>query len=338
MKKQIVAIGLILVICGIGSYFFLPKQKAIKEYTSNLSYMDTYIYIKIYSKDEAKAKSALEKVEALYQDYYELSDRYNHYEGKLNLYDILHNTSIEEYIEIDPKLYEMISYGMEWLEKSGGLLDIRIGNIIDIWKTYRDIGIGIPSMEELTVAKNNVVTDIVLKEGNLIKNNHPNLDLSLIVRGYATEKVGEYLESVGIDEYIINTDGNIKVGSHYNHSTYSIGIEDPNSSTGDIYKVVYGNHISVASSGGYNRYYEYNQKQYHYIIDPNTLFPSNHCKNVTVITNSSIVGDVLSTILFLLPIDEGKTLIEGMDFVEAIWYTNDNIEIKTDGFTRYEMR
>ena len=337
MKKKVIEIVIILFIC-ISIFLLLTKRNAKHEYTSNLSYMDINIYVKFYSSNKKVAKKALETIETLYQDYYELSDPYNHYEGKTNLYDILHNTSKEEYIEIDSRLYEMISYGMELFEKSNGLLDIRMGNVIDIWKTYRDIGIGIPNIEELMVAKNNTITDIVLKEGNLIKNNHPNLDLRIMIRGYATEKVGEYLESIGIDEYIINTDGNIKVGKHYNHSMYSIGIENPDSKIGDIYKIVYGNNMSVVSSGGYHKYYQYNQKQYHSIINPNTLFPPNYCKSVTVLVKDSIVGDALSTALFLLPIEEGIQLVEDMENTEAIWYTNNNTEIKTKGFTKYEIQ
>lgn len=318
--------------------FLLFHQTKKQEYTNNIFYMDTYIYVKIYSDDEDKATSALNKVESLYKNYHELSDRYNHYDGLTNVYDILHTSSKEEYLEIDSELYNMIAYGLEWYEKSNGLLDIRMGNVIDVWKVYRDTESGIPSIEELNVAKANMVKDVELKDGNKILNNHPNIDLGSIAKGYATEKVGEYLESIGITQYIINAGGNVKVGDHYSNSSYSIGIEDPNSSGGDIYKIVYGNNISVITSGGYARYYEYNGKKYHHIIDPNTLFPPEYSKSVTIITDDSVLGDVLSTILFLLPIEEGKELIDDIPNAEAIWYTNDNEIVQTEGIKKYEVQ
>ena len=337
MKKWLITMCLLIIVilCTIGLRF---NQRSQNEYSDNLFYMDTYIYVKIYSDDKEKVIGALKAVDSLYEKYHQLSDRYNHYDGITNIYDLLHTSSKEEYLEIDTELYNMISTGLEWLDKSNGLLDIRMGNVIDIWKAYRDTESGIPSIEELKVAKDNMIKDIVLKDGHFVLNNHPNIDLGAIAKGYATQRVGEYLESIGITKYIINAGGNVKVGKHYSNSSYSIGIEDPNSSTGDIYKVVYGNNINVVTSGGYARYYEYNGKKYHHIINPNTLFPPEYSKSVTVITDDSALGDVLSTILFLLPIDEGKEFIKNMDNVEAVWYTNDNETIQTKGLEKYEIQ
>lgn len=337
MVKKLITI-LLSIIIVLFIVFMLFNRENENEYTDNLFYMDTYIYVKIYNSDENKATEALKKVAALYEKYHKLSDRYNHYDGITNIYDILHNKSNDEYLKIDPELYNMISLGLEWLDKSNGLLDIRIGNIIDIWKVYRDIESGIPSIEELKIAKANMVENIKLKDGNLILNNHPNLDLGSVAKGYATERVGNYLESIGITKYIINAGGNVKVGKHYNNSSYSIGIENPNSSVGDIYKVVYGNNISVVTSGGYARYYEYNGKRYHHIINPNTQFPPEYSKSVTIITEDSTLGDILSTILFLLPIEEGQEFISNFDNVDAIWYTNTNETITTKGIKKYEIQ
>lgn len=337
MVKKLITI-LLSIIIVLFIVFMLFNRENENEYTDNLFYMDTYIYVKIYNSDENKATEALKEVAVLYEKYHKLSDRYNHYDGITNIYDILHNKSNDEYLKIDPELYNMISLGLEWLDKSNGLLDIRIGNIIDIWKVYRDIESGIPSIEELKIAKANMVENIKLKDGNLILNNHPNLDLGSVAKGYATERVGNYLESIGITKYIINAGGNVKVGKHYNNSSYSIGIENPNSSVGDIYKVVYGNNISVVTSGGYARYYEYNGKRYHHIINPNTQFPPEYSKSVTIITEDSTLGDILSTILFLLPIEDGQEFISNFDNVDAIWYTNTNETITTKGIKKYELQ
>jgi thiamine biosynthesis lipoprotein len=64
--------------------------------------------------------------------------------------------------------------------------------------------------------------------------------------------------------------------------------------------------------------------------------PPNYMKSVTVITNDSALGDALSTTLFLMSIEEGKEYIKQFNNVEAIWYTNDNTIIKSDGFDKYE--
>ena len=207
-----------------------------------------------------------------------------------------------------------------------------MGNIIDIWKEYRNDKTGVPDLSQLKEYSNYV--DLILLDDNKILNNHPNLDLGSIAKGYATEMAGRYLESVGIDEYLINAGGNVKVGDAYNKEYYKIGVQSPVIS-GELLTIVNGTNISVVTSGGYERNYVYNGKEYHHIIDPDTLFPSEYLKGVTVISKDSSIGDVLSTILFLMSVEEGQKFIKKYD-VEVIWYTNDNKIIRSEGFSAYE--
>ena len=166
MKRTVISVILLIVVIACFICSFLIKET--KEYTSDLFYMDTYINIRFYTSDSKKATVVLEETEQIYSDYHKLSDRYNAYEGITNLYSILHNKSNNEYLEIDSRLYDMISYGLEWKEKSNGKFDISIGNVIDIWKNYRDIGVGIPNDDELKIAKLNTVSNIELKDEYIV--------------------------------------------------------------------------------------------------------------------------------------------------------------------------
>ena len=58
-------------------------------------------------------------------------------------------------------------------------------------------------------------------------------------------------------------------------------------------------------------------------------------KSVTVVTKNSALGDALSTSLFLMTIEEGLDFIKDFD-AEAIWVTNDNEVIRSEGFSNYE--
>lgn len=330
MKRVLKLIGIILLaslLCILVYLFFNKKE----EYTKNIYYMDTYIYVKIYEANKDKAKDALNKIEQIYKEYHELTDRYNHYDGITNIYDIYHNTLEDDTLTLDSRLYEILEYADSW-HKKYYKLNIKMGNIIDVWKKYRDNKEGIPTKEELT--ENSYIVDLVLLEDNKILNNHPNLDLGSIAKGYVTEVVGDYLESIGIKEYLINAGGNVKVGNSYNKDYYKIGVQSPIES-GELLTIVKGDNISVVTSGGYERNYIYNGITYHHIIDPDTLFPSNYMKGVTVISKDSALGDVLSTILFLMSIEEGQTFIKDYD-VEVIWYTNDDKIIRSENFSNYE--
>ena len=306
---------------------FMLFNRREKEYTKKFFYMDTYIYVKIYTNKDGN--KILNDVENIYKKYHELSDRYNSYDNINNIYYIKNNKEKTKYIKIDKKLYDLIKYGLEY---DSDLIDIGMGNVIDIWKNYRDNGTGLPSIEELKIAKANE-KEIILKDGKIL-NNHPNIDLGCISKGYTTKVVGKYLEKKGITKYLINAGGNVLVGENINNKDYTIGIENPNQKD-DIFTVLKGQNISVVTSGGYERFYEYEGKRYSHIIDPTSLYSPNYMKSVTVINKDSALSDILSTRLFLMSIEEGKDYIDKLDNTEAIWYTNDNKIIYSKGAKKY---
>lgn len=310
---------------------YKSKKNMLQEFSKNIFYMDTYINVKIYSNDKEKSLSALEEVDNLYKMYHQLVDRYNEYE-LTNIYSINNSNSNDDYLNIDNKLYELIEYGLAAYKKTNGLININMGDVIDVWKSYREKGSGVPTITELRNTDIDI-NEIVLKDGKIL-NNNPNIDLGALAKGYVTQKASEYLESIGFDKYLINAGGNVSVGNHYDNDKYKVGVEDPTNEN-DIYSIVKGNNICITSSGDYQRYYEYEGIRYHHIIDPNTLYPSNYTKSVTIITKDCKLGDMLSTTLFLMSIEDGKEFLKEYD-AEAIWYTLDDEIEKTAGFGKYE--
>ncbi len=302
MKKILLILLLLLTGCG--------KQ----EYSKNLFYMDTIINIKLYNVSETKANEAFDYLDKLYQKYEELTDFYdsNSELSKLNN-DVNY--------EISDELLELIKIGYEWDIKTDGLLNINIGNLTKIWHDFRENPVSLPNLDDVKI-------ESLKMENDKILNDKVNIDLGAIVKGYVTEKAGNYLESVGIDYYLINAGGNVKAGKS-NKGYYNIGIASPISN--ETFEVVKDENISVVTSGGYERFYEYNGVMYHHIIDPNTLYPANNMKSVTVIGKDSGLCDILSTTLFLMDIDKGKEFIKDYD-VKVIWFTNENQIIKSDNY------
>lgn len=321
----------LLILFFLFSLIFVIKRP--KVYSKNLLYMDTYINIKINSNKKNNIEKIFKDVEKIYKEYHYLTDKYNQYDKMINVYYINNNKVDDEFLIIDKKLYDIINYSLDWYEKSNGVFDIGFGNVIDIWKKYINDKNGIPSYEELVEAKLNY-KEIVLQSPNKILNNHPNIDLGGIAKGYATDIVGQYLKEQGINDYIINAGGQVLVGEKNNSEKYKIGIKNPDSEGHLI--VVNGSNISVATSGGYERFYEYNGNKYHHIINPTTLYPSNYMKSISVISPYSKLSDVLTTLLFIMPIEDGKKLVDSLPEVEALWYSNDNKIIKSKGFSIYE--
>ena len=179
------------------------------------------------------------------------------------------------------------------------------------------------------------IKNIVLYDDYKILTGNVNLDLGGIAKGYATEVVHHYLKSIGFDQYLINAGGTVLAGVNSDNDKYKVGIQDPNNASDIIATLKLANSI-VTSSGGYERFYEFDGQKYHHILDPNTKMPANYMKSVSVITDDAILGDVLSTTLFLMSVEDGQKFIEQIDNVEAIWYTNDDKMVKSSGISKYE--
>ncbi len=328
MKKVLGIIGVLLIFLFFIIYFIFNKKMDL--YSKDLFYMDTYINVKFYCSDKNKANDIMNEIDNIYREYHELTDRYNSYNIN-NVYFINNNDSSSKDIVLDSRLYDLIKYSYDFGKKTD-LFDINMGGVIDVWKKYRDVGEGIPSIDELKKA--NKKNDIVLLGDNKIKNNHPNIDLGGVSKGYTTQRVGDYLESVGIKYYLINAGGNVLAGSSYNKPYYKIGIQSPDKN--GISYILNSSNLSVVTSGGYERNYEYEGVLYHHIISPKTLFPTNYMKSVTVVSHDSGLSDLLSTTLFLMDVDSGKEFLKEYD-AEAMWILNDNSIVKSEGFSSYEQ-
>lgn len=323
MKKILILFSFILLLCGC--------SKNNESY--NMFYMDTYIEVKIYDINKNDSKEVFSKIDSIYKKYHELSDRYNEYEGVINVYYLNNLLKKNENVEISNELKDLINYGINAYKETDGYINIALGNVIDIWKKYREEGTSVPNTYELMNAGSIDIDDIVLKENNYKKTSNVKLDLGAYAKGYTTEVVGKYLESIGYDKYLINAGGNVKTGNKYKSSKYLIGLEEPFNES-NLYKKVYVQNKSIVTSGSYQRYYEVDGVLYNHIINPKTLMPENYTKSVTVITDDSAYADIMSTYLFLMPIDDGLEYVNNNDLLEAIWY-NDEIYY-SNGFNIYE--
>lgn len=326
MKKILIFISLFLVILTSAC----TNKKMYKE---TFMYMDTYIEIKVYGINKKKSEEVLSTAKNMYKEYHELTDRYNSYEDIINVHYINNELKVNEEVEIDSRLADLINFGLKAYEDTDGYINIAMGNVIDVWKTYREEGKKVPKTYEL-MNQNINIKNISLDGNKFIKKGKIKLDLGAFVKGYVTEEVGKYFESKGVTKYLINAGGNVKVGESYKIGKYNVGLETP-FNTSNIYKTLSVENVSIVTSGSYQRYYEVDNKIYNHIINPKTLYPENFMKSVTVVTSNSAYADILSTYLFLIPIEDGLKLVNSLDGVEAIW-NNDAIYYSRD-FNIYEQ-
>ena len=327
MRKILLLIISIILLTGCNKDI---SRQNVETYSYNMFYMDTHIEVKLYDITKDESDKLFKEIDNIYSTYHKLTDRYNEYENVINVYN-LNRLKVDEEAKIDPKLSEIIEYGLNAYKTTNGYVNIAIGNVIDMWKSAKEEGV-VPKIFNL-MDENISIKYVSLNDNIYKRTGDITIDLGAYAKGFVTELVGKYLEDKGCSKYLINAGGNVKVGNSYKKGGYLVGLEEP-FNTSNIYKTLKLENESVVTSGSYQRYYEVDNKIYSHIINPNTLFPDNYTKSVTIITKDSGYADILSTYMFMLPIEDGIKIIDSLDDVEAIWYSDKLYYSK--GFSKYE--
>lgn len=333
-NKKILSIIIFLFL--VSAVLLIIQKITYTKYEKNYFYLDTYINVKIYSnKKEKEVNEIFDEIDYIYSEYHMLTDKYNKYDNVINIYYLNEILNNNESVELDSKLSKLINLGLEYYDITEGYINIASSNLIDVWKKYIEKKENVPSLEELNAA-NISISDISLQGNTYTKNNNIKIDLGAFAKGYITEIVGNYLEEIGIDKYLIDAGGNIKVGENYKKDNYIIGVQDP-IETNKVFIKLGVNNLSIVTSGDYQRYYEYESVRYNHIINPFTKQPGNNFKSVTVVSENSLLADIYSTYLFLIDIEKGLEIANKNDEIEAIWYIDKDNIVKSNNFN-YEIK
>lgn len=225
---------------------------------------------------------------------------------------------------------EMRDYITELLEvgkMSGGKFDIALGAVSDLW-SFNDSP-RVPSTDELTEALSHSGSEKLSLSGNtLTRADGCIVDLGSAGKGIALDKVKSYLSDKKISSAVVSVGGSVLL---YGKGSFNVGVRDPWGEAGRSVMTVKLGAGCVSTSGSYERCFEQGGKRYHHILDPDTGLPvENGLVSVTVISDSGLLSDALSTACFVLGAEGGAKLAAKYG-CEAIFITEDKKVICTDG-------
>ena len=319
VKKRIIQILIVLFILAPFVALAILWGNNGKTYTRDGYYFDTYVSITVYSMKDLD----------LLEGCMEMCEKYDNSLGRLNLGEMtMINQQAYAGVDVSDDTYYLFERALEFCDETNGAVDITIAPLLDIWGFTHDAKGNTltdrkPSDLELRQALKKVnYKKVKLYEGNRVKINESGVqvDLGFIAKGFVADKLKEYLVENNVESAIISLGGNVVViGSKPDGSDYKIGIKDPDNPEGIIDSISVSNK-SVVTSGTYERFVEYDGVKYHHILNTNNGYPvKTDVKSVTIISDSSLEGDALSTICLILGEEKSKDILEKYN-AQAIFY------------------
>lgn len=201
-------------------------------------------------------------------------------------------------------------------EDTDGAFDITVAPLVNAWGFGFKNNIA-PTKSTIDSIMNFVGYKKVRMMGRTIMKDDPRvmLDCSAIAKGYGSDVVAHYLESMGISNYLVEIGGEIVAkGSNPKGKPWAIGVEKPVDDSlavkSELQTVLNITDMAMATSGNYRNFYYKDGKKYAHTIDPKTGHPVQHnILSATVIAKRCAMADAYATAFMVVGLDKAKEIL-----------------------------
>ncbi len=281
------------------------------------TYFDTFdtvltLHVAARSPDEANRIS--KELHSLVLTLHRQFDIYHEYDGMTNLKTLNDNAGSGTPVALPEDVIDILALGKRIYDQTQGKVNVCMGSVLSLWHDARTNETAPPTLDVLTAAADHISPDSLVidaeKSTAMLTDPKASVDVGAIAKGFVADRVQAYADKMEIDSLLFDLGGHVlAIGNHPDGNPWRVGIRNPADSS--VYTTLEITNASVVTSGNDQRFYEWEGKTYHHLIDPATLMPADHHASVTVViplTNTA-VADGLSTALFLLPESEGRQLL-----------------------------
>jgi len=220
-------------------------------------------------------------------------------------------------VMVDDYFSAVFNKSIEVSKTTNGVFDVTVAPIINAY------GFGFTKKEKV----NKILIDSLLpfigykkvriEEKKLVKEiPQVMLDFNAIAQGYTVDVLASFLESKGINNYLVEVGGELRAkGKNINDSCWTVGIEQPNEILTDgvsLKAIIQIKNKSLATSGNYKKYYVEDGQKYTHIINPFTGYPAkNNLLSATVIAPNCMTADAYATAFMVMGLEKSKQFLLG---------------------------
>ena len=331
--------------CGlVGCSFFSSETPHSVTY---MDAFDTVSTITAYGVSAGDFEIGQEKLHAELLRYHRLYDIYHTYDGVANL-KTLNDAAGQGPVAVEPAVLDLLSYGLTAYEQTDGRVNIVAGAVLSLWHDCREAALNdpttatLPSADALRAAMAHTSPAALVIDRAagtaMLTDGAARVDVGAVAKGYVAQRLADYAaQELGWTSVLLDIGGNIcAVGKKNGETPFTIGVRNPDADAAQPYvRRLAVADAAVVTSGDYQRYFTVGDVRYHHIIDPDTAYPANHMRSVTVVCADSGLADVLSTALFTLPVERGLDLLQTFPGAQAVFVLSDGSVRCSPGLEAY---
>ncbi|MCJ8157255.1 FAD:protein FMN transferase [Sphingomonas sp. LaA6.9] len=222
-----------------------------------------------------------------------------------------------------PEFLTVLDAALEIARLSDGAFDPAIGALVDLW------GFG-PAGPRKTPPADDAVADALARSGwrriehdmaalRARRTATAALDFSGIAKGFAVDRVSEWLAGQGLVHHLVEIGGELRgSGLKPDGQPWWVDLEAPPGVAVPVNRVALHG-LSVATSGDYRRWFEHDGRRHAHSLDPRTGRPiANGVASVTVLHPSCMLADAWATALTVLGTEAGLALAEAQGLAARI--------------------
>lgn len=323
-----ILIALILAACG-------PKEGEVTlletPYDKQVFLMGTYVSLRVYDEGkEGVLDLAVERIS-------ELADKITTNDPNSEM-DKVNEAAGVEAVEVSEDVFPLVEAADNYSKVTDGGFEYAIGPVTDLWRIGFDdarvpepaeIEAVLPFVDHTKIELDGDNRTVFLEESGM------KIDLGAIAKGYIADEVKKIFSENGVTTAIIDLGGNVVVmgdSPTRDDGGFNVGVQDPFDSRGTYVATLNLQNQSIVTSGIYERYVEQDGEIYHHLMNPDTGYPfDNELASVTIISDKSIDGDALSTVVFGFGLEEGLEYVNNVDNTEAVFITKEKYVYTSNG-------
>ncbi|MGD0641471.1 MAG: FAD:protein FMN transferase [Roseiarcus sp.] len=268
--------------------------------------MGTRCELRLYADDERSAAGA---ASAAIAEVRRIERAYSRYRSDSVVSAINEAGKQGGAISLSREAADLIDLAFDAYRLSDGLFDVTSGALREVW---RDDIAEPPSSRQIAPVLARIGLHKVAWERPRLSFGRRGMqvDLGGIGKEYAADRAANACRRRGISAGLVDLGGDIvAIGPHPDGTSWRIGVRDPRDPESAL-ATLFLARGGVATSGDYERFWEFDGRRYGHIFDPRTGWPVRGLSSVTVAASTCLRAGLYSTIAMLKGEDGAQWLEE----------------------------